>query len=99
MNNSVAPGKVVPDRYCQFLELHEAQLKSLGVPTNLYEPLFMKLVSQCFDGFEHFGIEQDEDNNRQCKFFYDSECCQHLTIPASCVLFLYYCLIFRSNHK
>ena len=65
--NDIAPGKVIPDRYQQFLDLHEAQLKALGVPTKLYEPLYVKLTTQCFDSFEHFGIEQDEDNNRQCK--------------------------------
>ena len=63
-----APGKVMPSRYRQFLDLHETQLKALGVPTNLHETLFMKLITQCFDSFEHFGIEEDEDSNRQCTY-------------------------------
>lgn len=63
---SVAPGKVDPARYRQFLDLHEAQLKALGVPQSLYETVYVKLSTQCFDSFEHFGIEQDEDKNRQC---------------------------------
>lgn len=63
-----AQGKVIPARYRQFLDLHEAQLKALGVPNSLFEALFVKLNTQCFDSFEHFGIEEDEDNNRQCTY-------------------------------
>ena len=66
MSDSAADGKVVPSRYRQFLDLHEAQLNALGVPPNLHESLYVKLTTQCFDCFEHFGIEQDEENNRQC---------------------------------
>jgi hypothetical protein len=62
-----APGKVAPELFRHFLDLHEAQLTSLGVPRSLHESLYLKLSTQCFDSFERFGIEQDEEGNRQCE--------------------------------
>ena len=56
------------DGYRQFLELHKGQLDALSVPSNLYEKLYIKLYTQCFDGFEHFGVVEDEDNTRQCEY-------------------------------
>ena len=48
-----------------FLALHESQLKSAGIPPNLWPHLHTKLVGEIFDAGQFVGLFRVEDDEEE----------------------------------